>query len=242
VTSLEALPVQQPSNAILLKWSASDNLSGLDYFDLQWQIGTGSWDKITPQPTGTSSQVWFIASPGSNYGFRLRGVDRADNAENYPASAESRTTIPTVSNLCSQPDSWDSDRNDNSAGTAVSVDVNSVPQNHNFCNPLAGSRQNDEDWVKFSAQAGRMYVLQAFPGADMAAVSLSLFAADGTTLISGAEPSGFGSLTRLIWTPDQDGVFYLRARHVDGRVIGNAVAYQLSVREVTSIYFPVADG
>ena len=241
VTGLDDLQDQQASSAVPLKWTGSDNLSGVDHFDLQWQIGSGSWEKVSPEPAGASSDLWFIGIPGVNYGFRIRGVDQADNAEAYPASAETRTNIPSAAALCSSPDTWDKGRNDNSASAAVSIVLNSPSRSHNFCNPLVGDRNNDEDWIKFSVQAGHTYNLRAVPSAEMTAVILDLYGSDGAAPIITAEPTGFGRPTQVQWTADQDGIVYLRARHQDGRVIGNAVAYLLGVREMISLFLPLID-
>jgi hypothetical protein len=161
VTNLASLPAQQSSNAVLLKWTASDNLSGLDYLNLQSQIGSGAWENYSPDPSGSSSQLWFVGVPGSNLGFRLRGVDRADNTENYPLSSESRTIIPYVSALCASPDTWDNGKNDNTTSTATLVEVNSPSTSHNFCNPLTSNLESDEDWIKFSTSlATRIYCVR----------------------------------------------------------------------------------
>jgi murein DD-endopeptidase MepM/ murein hydrolase activator NlpD len=241
LTNLDPLSDQQTSNAVLLRWTASDNLAGLDYFNLQWQIASGAWNKYDADPPGSSSKLWFIGNPGSNIGFRLRGVDKADNAENYPLSSESRTNIPSVEALCSSPDTWDAGNNDNTAGSATLVEVNSPSASHNFCNPLTGARDNDEDWIKFSVQPGHTYMLRAIPTADMVAVVIDLYAPDGITLIRHAEPARFGSSTQIQWNSDQTATVYLRARHQDGRVIGSKVAYQLSVQELIPIFLPIVN-
>jgi hypothetical protein len=42
----------------------------------------------------------------------------------------------------------------------------------------------------------------------------------------------------LKWTSDRTGQVFLRLRHLDGRVAGNAVSYSLAVRQLTETYLP----
>jgi hypothetical protein len=48
-----------------------------------------------------------------------------------------------------------------------------------------------------------------------------------------------GERTLLRWTSDRDGVIYLQMQHVDGRIIGNQVAYQVQVRAGYVVHLPV---
>jgi hypothetical protein len=52
MTSLKNLETDQDSTAILLEWTSIDNLSGINYYELQTQINNGDWSDINPNPGG----------------------------------------------------------------------------------------------------------------------------------------------------------------------------------------------
>jgi hypothetical protein len=239
VTTLTPLASIQESTAILLQWSSSDNLSGIDRFEVQFQENNGAWINGSSNPIGSTTQQWFIGQAETDYGFRMRAVDNAGNQEIYPTVAETKTIIPDIAVLCSSPDIMDTGRNDNSPLTASSITIGGAAKTHNFCNPLTLDRLNDEDWVKFPVQMDKRYFIQSLPQADMSASILELYAVDGTTLITSYNPTEFGQGSFLRWTSDRDGQIYLRIRHIDGRIAGNIVAYQVSVNKEIPVYLPL---
>ena len=241
VSALTALAGIQESTAISLQWSSSDNLSGLDHLEMQFREGTGAWVDIAPDPAGSTHQLWFVGEAEMDYGFRMRAVDLAGNKETFPSSAETETTIPDIATLCSTPDTWDSGRNDNTPSTASTIAVGAMAKTHNFCNPMTSDRLNDEDWVKFTVQKNKLYLIQSLPQAPMTASVLELYAANGTTLITSFRPTEFGQASLFSWTSDRNGQIYLRLRHVDGRVAGNIAAYKMSVNLVSPIFLPLVN-
>jgi hypothetical protein len=84
VTALDSLEPIQQSTAFQLQWTGSDNLSGIEYHELQSQIGTGVWSEILPNPSGTYNSIWFVGQSGRQYNFRMRGLDYAGNQESFP--------------------------------------------------------------------------------------------------------------------------------------------------------------
>jgi len=238
VTILSDLDPIQLSTAIQLAWTATDNLSGINTYDLQSQTNTGSWTAITPNPSGAESERLFIGQPGNQYGFRIRGVDRAGNQETFPSSAESTTEIPAASTFCSSPDQWDKSGNDNSPAAATLIELTEPAGIHNFCNPLSSDRLFDEDWVRFEATNGEKYLIESTPLTEMTGTILELYASDGTTLITASQSQSFGEKSRIIWTSDRQGQVYLRARHLDGAIAGNIVSYKLKVNRFLPIFLP----
>jgi hypothetical protein len=236
VSSLDTLPANQSSTAVPLAWSSSDNLSGIDHFNLQSKIGNAAWNDILPDPGGTVTQTWFIGDPGNTYGFRMRAADVAGNTETYPTQAETTTNIPALSDLCSAPDDWE---NDNSPGSAATILAGVPAQIHNFCNPASSDYQDDEDWLRLPAHAYVTYRLSATPLAASSAVILELYASDGTTLLAATIPNKFGQPSSLSWYAEADGDLYLRMRHLDGRVIGNGVVYQIGMTSAYALYLPI---
>jgi hypothetical protein len=238
VTALEPIGATQPSNAFLLEWIASDNLSGVDYVEVQEKMPEQNWITLPPI-NGSTRKYWIIGDPGNTYSYRMHGVDVSGNSENYPSYAEVNTAVPDADTLCSAPDNFEASGNDNTPAGASMMVVNSTGQVHNFCNPLAPGYQNDEDWLEFDAASQEHYLIQTAATSQPSATIISLFAEDGQTLLAQATPSSFGSDTILIWTSDRDGPVYIRLSHVDGRVIGNEVGSTVYLKTGTWTYLPL---
>jgi murein DD-endopeptidase MepM/ murein hydrolase activator NlpD len=245
ITLDHTLPVSQlvpqnvtlGSNALLLQWTGSDNLSGLQRYDLQRQANSGSWTDYLTFPA-SSLQSWLILPTGASpttYGFRLRAVDNADNAEAWPASAEVTAILPALNVLCSTPDMWEQD---NTIATATLVTTDTL-QLHNFCNPLAVDFTNDEDWLKLPVTGGQAYLISVTPTDQSAAVVVEIYASDGTTRIVGPAASpDYGAPLANTWIAPANGINYIRLRHVNGAVIGNATHYAVQVGEAKLVYLP----
>jgi hypothetical protein len=221
-TAMIPLEPVQSSNAVLLSWTGSDNLSGIDYFNIQESVNGGAWTAL-PSIDGTRSNYWDVGNPGNSYAYRMRGVDHSGNTENYPSTAEVSTTIPQANVLCYSLDPYDSGGNDNSPANASLIYLDGAGQFHNFCNPLIPGYQNDEDWVKLVPIPGHRYLFISVASSQPSAMQISLFAQDGTTLLGQSAPSAFGNNTTLSWLAGSDQPVYIRLRHVDERVIGSEV-------------------
>lgn len=231
VTSLLPLSTSHNTTAIRLDWSAVDNLSGFGSFNLQMrQDNQTSWENL-PSLSGSARSTWFIGELGRNYAFRLRGVDRAGNAENYPNNPEAQTQIFN----CTNPDAWDtSSPNDNSYLNAAVLAPGAPPQARNFCIP------GDEDWVKITLGQDIHYMIAALAGHPTTAVRLRFYRLEGSqlTLLAETETSQFGLTTLLRYSPDSQGIYYLQATHIDSRVAGNDVIYHLLAAPETGLYLP----
>ena len=225
VTSLQPVTGPVNSTAVLLTWTGSDNLSGIDHFDLQSKKGSGSWVTQTiANPGDTVRQAWFVGEAGASYSFRLRGVDRVGNAEAYPSSAQASASIP--SNVCSPVTAT---RMTTQPPTARLLTAVSTVEQHTFCNPLAANWLNDEDWLKFSLKTGEWLLVDIQPNGSSAAGVLELYsqAAGGGAgaLLVQSTPGGIGEASRLFYLAPANGVVLLRIRHLDGRVAGSGVTY-----------------
>ncbi len=237
VTAVLPIPIDQISNAFKLSWTGSDNLSGIDYVELQQSVNNGTWTTL-PRIDGQYFSTWLIGNPGSTYAYRLHGIDHSGNTENYPNSAEASITIPQAQFFCYAPDAFDTSGNDNSPATASMIYLDGDGQYHNFCNPLVPGFQNDEDWVKLVPVRTRKYYFTSVAKSAPSATVISLFAQDGTTLLAEASPQAFGEDTLLEWVSDRDQPVYIRLRHVDSRVIGTEVGGTLYVRSNLWTFLP----
>ena len=238
ITSMYPLATTQPSNGFLLEWVGVDNLSGIDYVEIQEKVNDGDWTTYPPID-GSKTQYWIIGNPGTTYAYRMHAVDHSGNSENYPTSAETTTIIQAANVLCNTLDSYDTSGDDNSPGKASMIYVNGANQIHNYCNPLVPGYQNDEDWTQLLVTKGEQYLIRSHANSPQTATVISVYAQDGISLLAEATPRAFGNNTYLTWTSDRDGPIYLRFRHVDGRVIGTNVSTTISVQTVSIIYMPL---
>jgi hypothetical protein len=234
VTSLQPIPTSQKSTAIHLKWSGSDNLAGIDHYEIQVQIDSGGWQDWNSAIDPQLDEIWAVVEKGHTYGFRLRGVDRLGNTESFPVAAEATTSIPA--DICPTLDSYE---NDNTSASASSASGVSAIQEHNSCNPQTGSGSlNDVDWVKISVKAKQPLIITATPLSGGSANLLRLYAADGTTLLSQAQAPGFNQPVQLEWINTADGVVYLQLTHLDGDVAGSDVRYRLTISNAYRYFMP----
>ncbi len=237
---VRALPSEQDSTAINVRWEAADSGSGLQSFDLQvMQDGSGTWQDFKTNLNAMTRQAWYIGFAGHVYAFRVRAVDAAGNRESYPSAADASTTIPAPNVFCAHPDILEGSTNDNAFNRATPILPNGPAQVHNFCNPAAASRLNDEDWISFAVQYGRHYLIQALPESPQAAAIIELFDSDGETLISHVSAGDLGRTAALGWDSDRTGIVYVRIHHLNGSVAGNGVVYQVRVLRDYRIFMPV---
>jgi hypothetical protein len=220
-SSMNLLEPNQPSNAFLVTWLGADNLSGIDYVEIQQKPSNTDWTTFPPID-GSNSSYWVVANPGNSYSYRMHAVDHSGNSENYPPDPEATTAIPEAAVLCFAPDSYDTSGNDNTPDNASIIYINGAGQFHNFCNPLAENYQ-DVDWAKLIVNQDQHYIFQSKPISVQTATDISLYAEDKVTLLAEAAPRDFGDSTTLVWTADRTAQVYLRFKHVDERVIGNDV-------------------
>ena len=229
-TTLQLASPVVSSTAALLGWSGSDNLSGLDHYDMQMRQISGTtwtnWSDLWTQVPPSQGQNWFVGDLNGHYEFRVRGVDRLGNTENYPASAQASFSI--AANPC-KADAFETD-NDSASATTVKTET---IQTHNFCNPLPASNwKNDQDWLSLPMKAGQFLIIEAQPQSPSAAIVLELYGSQGSSgaLLAKSQPQVFGQGTSMIWSASQDDTYTLRMRHLDGRVLGSGVQYQVKVR------------
>ena len=237
VTALQPSSGVYNSTAIPLAWTSSDNLSGLDYFNIQYAYFGNEWIDYSPNPDGIENHAWFIGEPASIYEFRMRGTDQGGNTENYPASAEVTSVIPAVDDLCANPDNREVD---NGPALANLMTFNDPEKTHNICNPLTKDHLNDEDWIKIYVRAGRTYEVNTAPVSDSpASLALDLFADDGVTLLASASAENLAEPTNLSWTADRTGFVYIRMGNIDANIVGEGVAYNVGVYELV-LYMPMS--
>lgn len=232
-TSLQALQASSPSTAVLLHWSGTDNLAGIDHYDIQ-RYANSAWSDWQTGLDETTVRMWYFGQPGDTLLLRMRGVDRIGNSEAYPSAAEANTLIPV--DVCATGDVYEDDNRYTSAKILAS---NGTSQQHSFCNIAAGSGgQNDVDWLKLQVAAGQRLFVRAVPSEVSAAAHLQLYAANGSTLLAENRASDLGQTASLDWLVTASGTLYLRIAHTDQRVWGDGVLYQITAFQGEPLFLP----
>jgi hypothetical protein len=94
-TVMRPLPTTSPID-FSLSWSATDDLSGVAFFDVYVSTNGGPfglWSPRIAQPGAV-----FHGVPGQTYAFYALGTDAAGNAEAAPANPQVATAVTTVAN------------------------------------------------------------------------------------------------------------------------------------------------
>lgn len=91
-SSMNALPQFTFTSNFQVSWTGNDTGSGLNHYDVEYQVNGGDWQVLTSTTTQSSHMVTNAIS-GATYGFRVRAVDRAGNVQPFPAGAQAQTTV-----------------------------------------------------------------------------------------------------------------------------------------------------
>ena len=121
------------------------------------------------------------------------------------------------------PCAADSYEDDDTSAAARAIVVDAGAQTHNTC--PAG----DEDWVRFTADAGTTYVLHTSNLGIAADTYLYLYGTDGTTELARNDDYGYLLSSRIIWQAPQGGVYYAKVRHLNPQASGVDTHYDLTV-------------
>ena len=89
-----------PTSSFTVRWTGTDQLSGIAAFDVQYRVGaTGLWqDWVLGVDPSQTSKLFTAATAGKVYYFRSRATDRAGNAETYPLLPDVYVSVDVVQN------------------------------------------------------------------------------------------------------------------------------------------------
>jgi hypothetical protein len=114
------------------------------------------------------------------------------------------------------------DAPDTSPGASLAVD--GPPTAEDFDHP------NDNDWFRFTAQAGVSYRLETAIVGEVADTVLSLYAPDGTTLLVENDDRAPGDpASRIVWRAPASSVYHVMVRSYDWTYYGPGTAYTVRV-------------
>ena len=118
------------------------------------------------------------------------------------------------------PDTYEQD---NDSAHAKAITPGGPEQIHDIC-PAA-----DQDWVKFTATAGQLYVIETYELGTDGDTKICLFGTNGTTQLACDDDSGGGLASRLRWTAPGDGTYYLRVKHTVSSISGPTTSYHVAI-------------
>ncbi len=112
--------------------------------------------------------------------------------------------------------------NDNSWADATPIQVDDI-QTHNF--DVSG----DQDWVRFSAEAGVNYAIHTMNLDQSSDTFLYLYDVDGTTLLASNDDFGDTLESYIQWTPAVDGNYYILVEHWSPSGSGCGTSYDITL-------------
>lgn len=86
------LPATTNTPSFTVNWTATADPDGVANFDIQYQVDGGAWIDLLVQTTQTA-YLFTNVQNGQTYGFRGRARDNLGNVGQYPATAQTQTTV-----------------------------------------------------------------------------------------------------------------------------------------------------
>ncbi|MEF3274860.1 MAG: M4 family metallopeptidase [Chloroflexus sp.] len=144
---------------------------------------------------------------------------RVTNFGNVGGANTGYSLTITASTTTTSPDAYEPD---NTLSAARSITVGGAAQRHNFHIP------GDHDWVRFSAQAGTLYVIDTFNLGSTSDTVLELYNGSGV-LVAINDDYGGTRASRIQWIAPSMGTFFVKVRHYSSAAYGATTVYDLRV-------------
>ena len=180
--------------------------------DLSYLFGNSRLQTLGPTEEVTATIYSQVDSVG--------GVNESNEANNIYSAG-----VPVC---MATPDAYESD---NTFSTA-SLIVMGQSQIHNFGGP------GDQDWVKFTAEAGKIYFLTTSALDSSSDTYLYLYDTDGVTLLASNDDYGGTLASQIIWTAPATGTYYILIRHWNPNMGGCGTRYTLTLMG-NPIFLPI---
>jgi murein DD-endopeptidase MepM/ murein hydrolase activator NlpD len=216
------------STAVRLSWDVISPGIGLGSFELQWRTEPGVWDAANILTFPVSQQsTWFVGQPGGSYAFRLRATDTNNQSEPWPANdaAETSVTLPAT---CTQ-DAFEPDDDLTQARALVSGEW----AQRNLC----GS--GNPDWFRVEIGNASGYFVNVLSQNGGAAVSITVYAEDGTTILASSEAAGLGQGAEAFFRTAAAGIFYIKIEPLVANLQGTDAVYSINGAEAKDIFVPL---
>ncbi|MFN8446679.1 MAG: C13 family peptidase [Caldilineaceae bacterium] len=188
-------------------------------FDISWHGMSGGGqrasssfalqDALGQNVIGSSQSANFVVQAGF-----VAGLDGSTQAN--------ATATPTATPLPTPQAGGDAFEDDDVCARSKTLATTGATQTHTFHD--AG----DTDWVRFTAEAGKTYVIRVENVSDQSDAVINLFDVCNNTQ-SGSGQNSFGNEVVLNWNATKNGDYFLQILQFDGTVFGNDVNYDLSI-------------
>ena len=147
----------------------------------------------------------------------------------FPAgldSAPSSNATPTATPLPPQA-GGDTFEDDDVCVRARAIATDSTKQNHTFHD------SGDSDWLRFTAQAGKTYIVKVNNLSAQSDAVINFFDACNETL-AGQGQNSFGTEVVLEWDATKNGDYFFQLQQFDPAQFGDGVTYEVSVTADTT--------
>jgi hypothetical protein len=216
------------STAVRLSWDGASAGAGLSSFDLQWRTEPGSWEaaNILTFPASSRS-TWFVGQAGITYAFRLRALDANGQPEPWPAGDGFATSV-TLPATCT-PDGFEPDDDFSQARTLPA----GVWAPGNLCG--AG----DPDWFRVDVENADDYFVTASSQSGGAAVSITVYAGDGGTVLASGQAAGVAQRAFVHFQAAVAGSYYIKIEPLLPSLMGTDAVYGVRVSKAREIFLPL---
>lgn len=221
-------PTTYNGTAFKLNWTATASGAGISSFQIQWRQAGEAWSGARQMTYPADARTaWFVGAPGGSYGFRIRAIDSNGQAEAWPAGDATEVTVTTPA-TCVE----DSAEQDDAAATAVLINPG-VEHQRNICG------LGDADWFEVWTGDYDRYWFFARTIGGGAAVRVSVFAADGVTLLGSATAPAVNSNTSLWVMVPKNQTVYVKAEPAFTNITGTAVLFGMKTTPGYGTFLPL---
>lgn len=216
------------STAVRLSWDVSSPGIGLGSFELQWRTEPGTWDAANTLAFSASQRsTWFVGQPGGFYSFRLRSFDVNNQPEPWPAGDAAETSV-TLPGTCT-PDTFEPD---DDLTQAIPLAAGEWAQ-RNLCGP------GNPDWFRVDIGNTSAYLVSALSQNGGAAVHITVYTEDGTTILASSQAAGVGQGAEVRFRPAAAGRYYIKVEPLVANLSGTDAVYRVMMSEKKEIFLPL---
>jgi hypothetical protein len=203
--------------------------------------GTVSFWVNDPIPAGGTATLTAVINQVSTSQVSLYAVTPgAEKTTTFYAQVDSTGAVndvtrsnnisPALQICVANPDAYE---DDNSYTTAKTITLGQA-QRHNI------TSQGDQDWDKFTAQAGQTYIMTTSDLGDLSDTVMELYDRDGSTLLDSNDDYGDTIASQITWTAPASGTYYVMVHDWNGATSGCGTSYSLTIRlSGNPIYLPL---
>lgn len=164
---------------------------------------------------GLGSRLRWRATYSGQYYLKVRGYD--------PEAGGAQAMYKIAVNQGRVPCQGDAFEPDNVADVAPYVTADGTPREHTFC------PEGDVDWARVEIRAPGTYLIETRDLGAYTDTLLELYDTNARTRLFSNDDYGPGFASRILWTFQRPGVYFLKARPYDTRYVGRTTHYTLRI-------------